>query len=46
MTRMVPAAVQSGCASRGEREVFTRLRRAAGTEGWTALHSLDLARHP
>jgi DNA polymerase III delta prime subunit len=43
---MVPAAMQNGCASRGEREVFTRLQHGQETEDWFALHSLDLASHP
>jgi hypothetical protein len=45
MARMLPADIFSGCPSRGEREIFTRLKDSPETTDWIVLHSLDLANH-
>jgi hypothetical protein len=46
VARMIPAIVDPGTRSPGEREIFQRLRDEPSTEGWTVLHSLLLADHP
>jgi len=46
MTRMIPPSFDPETTSPGEREVFERLRDDPATEGWIALHSLGLAKHP
>ncbi|MFE2037837.1 NERD domain-containing protein [Streptomyces scopuliridis] len=46
MTRMIPPHFNPDNKSPGEREVFERLRDDPATEGWIALHSLHLAKHP
>ncbi|WP_328981867.1 nuclease-related domain-containing DEAD/DEAH box helicase [Streptomyces mirabilis] len=46
MTRMIPPSFDPESTSPGEREVFERLRDDPATEGWIALHSLGIARHP
>lgn len=45
MTRMIPAFIDPTTPSPGEKEVFERLQRDPATEGWIALHSLDLSHH-
>lgn len=45
MVRMIPAAID-GEAPPGERAVFEALAEAPDTDGWIALHSLRLAKHP
>lgn len=45
MARMIPARVYPECASRGEVEVFRKLRDDPSTPGWIILHSLDIAEH-
>lgn len=42
---MIPAEVYENCPSRGERELFLRLRDSPDTRDWIVLHSLDIARH-
>ncbi|WP_035851053.1 nuclease-related domain-containing DEAD/DEAH box helicase [Kitasatospora azatica] len=46
MTRMIPPSFAPESTSPGEREVFERLRDDPATEGWIALHSLGIAKHP
>lgn len=46
MTRMIPRVIDPDTPSPGEVEVFNRLRDDPATEGWVALHSLDLMNHP
>ncbi|MGP3950175.1 NERD domain-containing protein [Streptomyces sp. 7N604] len=47
MTRMIPPYYDpDSTPSPGERELFERLRDDPATEGWIALHSLGIARHP
>ncbi len=46
MARMLPAVIDPTCRSPGERDLFLQLRDDPLTEGWTVLHSLDLAEHP
>ncbi|MGW2081075.1 NERD domain-containing protein [Streptomyces sp. NPDC001939] len=46
MTRMIPPSFDPQTTSPGEREVFERLRDDPDTQGWIALHSLGIARHP
>ncbi len=43
MARMIPPSATF--PSNGEREVFRLIRDDPATEGWTVLHSLDLAQH-
>ncbi|MEU6485965.1 NERD domain-containing protein/DEAD/DEAH box helicase [Streptomyces sp. NPDC046887] len=43
---MIPPSFDPETTSPGEREVFERLRDDPATEGWIALHSLGIARHP
>jgi DNA polymerase III delta prime subunit len=45
MARMIPATIDQGCASPGEREIFRRLKDDPGTSEWIVLHSLDVANH-
>lgn len=45
MARMIPPVVHPGSTSRGEVEVFRRLRDDPLTANWTVLHSLDIATH-
>lgn len=45
MARMIPAVLPRGLASPAEPVVFDALRDDEATEGWTVLHSLDIARH-
>ena len=42
---MIPPVIDPDTPSPGEIEVFNRLRDEPGTEGWYALHSLDLPNH-
>jgi hypothetical protein len=44
MTRMIPDSIGDDSPP-GERELFSRLRDAKGTDGWVAFHSLNIARH-
>lgn len=44
MARMLPAVCDGLTRSRGEREIFARLRDDPATESWTILHSLDIAK--
>ena len=44
MARMIPAYCAES-APPGEKAVFAALRDAAGTEHWTVLHSLAIAKH-
>lgn len=46
MARMLPAVIDPSCQSPGEQDLFIQLRDDPATEGWTVLHSLDLAKHP
>ena len=43
--RMIPPHLSSDVKSAGERILFRRLRDDPGTNGWTVLHSLNIARH-
>jgi len=45
MAKMIPPVVHPGNRSRGELEVFRRLRDDPQTEDWIVLHSLDIATH-
>lgn len=45
MARMIPPEVYGDCPSRGERELFQRLRDSPETRDWIVLHSLDIANH-
>lgn len=45
MARMIPADIYAECPSRGERELFHRLRDSPDTRDWIVLHSLDIANH-
>ena len=45
MARMIPAVLPDDLPSPAEPLVFEALRDAPGTEDWTVLHSLDIARH-
>ncbi len=45
MARMIPPEIYADCRSRGERELFQRLRDSPDTRDWTVLHSLDIANH-
>jgi Nuclease-related domain/UvrD-like helicase C-terminal domain/AAA domain len=45
MARMIPSEIYVDCPSRGERELFQRLRDSPDTHDWTVLHSLDIANH-
>ncbi|MGI9064874.1 MAG: NERD domain-containing protein [Pyrinomonadaceae bacterium] len=45
MARMIPSEIYAECPSRGERELFQRLRDSPDTRDWTVLHSLDIANH-
>lgn len=45
MARMMPAVLPDDLPSPAEPLVFEALRDAPGTEDWTVLHSLDIARH-
>lgn len=45
MAVMIPPTVHTGTRSEGERDVFSRFQKEAGTNGWTVLHSLDLPQH-
>lgn len=42
---MIPAVLDPGTQSPGEKEVFRRLRDDPGTADWIVLHSFDLPRH-
>lgn len=42
---MIPPVIDSDCRSRGEHEIFHRLKNDVDTTGWIALHSLDIANH-
>jgi len=42
---MIPSVLDPNCSSPGEREIFHRLKDDPATEGWTVLHSLDVAEH-
>ncbi|RKS05904.1 UvrD-like helicase family protein [Nocardiopsis sp. Huas11] len=44
MARMIPP-VPHPDSPPGEKRLFDRLREDPGTEGWTVLHSLDIAKH-
>ena len=45
MARMIPPVIPSAWPSLGEQKIFTRLQESAETNGWTVLHSLDIAQH-
>ncbi len=45
MAKMVPPTYHANTGSKGEIEIFLRLRDDPSTEGWTILHSLDIANH-
>lgn len=45
MARMIPSFIDPATPSPGEKEVFDRLQRDPATDGWIALHSLDLTHH-
>lgn len=42
---MIPARIDPDNPSRGERDLFVRLRDEPGTEDWIVLHSLDVPTH-
>ncbi|HYJ89185.1 MAG TPA: NERD domain-containing protein [Pyrinomonadaceae bacterium] len=42
---MIPPEIYADCPSRGERELFQRLRDSPATRDWIVLHSLDIANH-
>lgn len=42
---MIPAIINPGCSSPGEREIFNRLKNDPETRDWIVLHSLDIANH-
>ena len=44
MARMIPAQIDDGVVSSAERRIFHLLDTDPGTDGWTVLHSLGLAR--
>lgn len=45
MAKMIPPTYHTNTSSKGEVEIFLRLRDDPTTEGWTVLHSLDIAHH-
>jgi len=45
MARMIPPYIPRGYRSIPEIHLFYMLRDAEGTDSWTVLHSLDIARH-
>ena len=44
MAKMIPAYIVDDKTSLAERKIFTQLKDDPNTEGWTVLHSLELAR--
>ena len=44
MAKMIPAYIVDDNTSRAERKIFSLLKNDPDTEGWTILHSLELAR--
>lgn len=45
MARMIPAVIYDNVKSPGEIELFRKLEKDPGTDGWVVFHSLDIARH-
>lgn len=45
MARMLPPTISPDTVSPGEIAVFNTLKTAPGTEQWTVIHSLDIAKH-
>lgn len=45
MARMIPAVIDPGTPSPGERDVFRRLESDPLADGWTGIHSLYLPNH-
>lgn len=45
MARMLPPTLSSDTVSPGEIAVFNALKTARGTEDWTVIHSLNIAKH-
>lgn len=45
MAKMIPPTYHTDSSSKGEIEIFLRLRDDPLTEGWAVLHSLDIAHH-
>ncbi len=45
MARMIPARVYTETKSKGELEIFQKLRDDPNTSDWIVLHSLDIAQH-
>lgn len=45
MARMLPPTISSDTVSPGEIAVFNALKTARGTEDWTVIHSLNIAKH-
>jgi len=45
MAKMIPSHIHAGCISKGEKEIFTRLKNDMETDDWAVLHSLDIAHH-
>lgn len=45
MARMIPSRVYADTKSKGELEIFQRLRDDPNTSDWIVLHSLDIAQH-
>ncbi len=45
MAKMIPPTCHIGTSSKGEIEIFLRLRDDPSTEGWIVLHSLDIMHH-
>ena len=43
MTKMIPARCPQGPGKKAERKIFTALKNDPNTEGWTVLHSMELA---
>ena len=44
MAKMIPIEFDAAISSAAERRLFELLKNDPGTEGWTVLHSLGLAR--
>ena len=44
MAKMIPAHIVDDKTSLAERKIFSLLKEDLDTEGWTVLHSLELAR--
>ena len=45
MAKIIPPTIHAGTTSKGEAEIFLRLRDDPSTHDWIVLHSLDVANH-